>query len=266
MKAFTKAVLLSVLLGTQIMSNSYSNEQAQVCAACHGMNGLSNDPTVPNLAGQQQAYLVSQLKAFKNKKRNNALMNAIAANLNDDEINALATFFNQQNLNRPNSNEVVSKGVLGSTLKNNQLEFPKDFPSAYSQYTTVNREDNKQVRHLYLDNESMQAFKTKGVLPIESTLVMAIYKAKLNDESQLIEGSDGFYQKDALAAYAVMRKELDWGSKLPTEIRNGDWKYGFFKPNKEHHQTRNIAKCMACHKPLSDQEFMFSFDSLKGNQ
>jgi len=263
MKAIIKAVVLSVFLTSQVISNLHANEQAQVCAACHGATGISSDQTVPNLAGQHKVYLISQLKAFKSKQRNNAIMNAIAANLSDDDINALATFFSQQSKDKSQIDKVTNKDALGSILKNSRLAFPADFPSGYSEYTTVNRADNKQVRFLYLDNASLQAFKDNGALPNNSTLVMAIYKAKLNEHGEALEGQDGFYQKDTLAAYAVMKKELGWGDKLPKEIRNADWKYGFFKPNKEHHPTRNIAKCMACHQPLSDQEFMFSFDSLK---
>ena len=38
---------------------------AEVCAACHGLNGVSVSDTIPNLAGQRAAYIESQLKAFK---------------------------------------------------------------------------------------------------------------------------------------------------------------------------------------------------------
>jgi len=262
MKISISIVLLVAFLNTLIVQNAYANQQAQVCTACHGTNGISTDPNVPNLAGQQQAYLVSQLNAFKSKDRKNPLMNAIAANLSNDEINALATFFNQQKSAALDIEQATVSGSLSSVIKKNQLTFPANFPSDYQLYTTVNRDDNKQVRYLYVDNAAMKVFKQKGELPINSNIVMEIYKAKLNDAGEPMKNNDGFYQKDVLAAYATMKKEQGWGKKIPQEIRNGDWKYGFFKSNKEHHPTRNIAKCMACHQPLSAQEFMFSFESL----
>ena len=61
---------------------------ASVCAACHGMNGVSVSDTIPNLAAQRAAYLEAQLKAFKDGLRRpagavspTATMAAIAAQL-----------------------------------------------------------------------------------------------------------------------------------------------------------------------------------------
>ncbi|MEJ8814366.1 c-type cytochrome [Variovorax ureilyticus] len=40
-----------------------------ICASCHGPGGVSTSPVFPRLAGQQELYLVAQLKAFKSKTR-----------------------------------------------------------------------------------------------------------------------------------------------------------------------------------------------------
>ena len=42
---------------------------AQVCSACHGMNGVSVTDTIPNLAAQRAGYIEAQLKAFKDGLR-----------------------------------------------------------------------------------------------------------------------------------------------------------------------------------------------------
>jgi len=70
--------------------------KAAVCAACHGANGISPIPTYPNLAGQNEGYLVVALKAYKNTERSGAqamIMQAQAAALSDDDINNLAAYF-----------------------------------------------------------------------------------------------------------------------------------------------------------------------------
>lgn len=70
--------------------------KAVVCASCHGADGIALVPTYPNLAGQNAEYLVSALKAYRSKERqggNAALMQAMAANLSDDDINDLAAYF-----------------------------------------------------------------------------------------------------------------------------------------------------------------------------
>jgi cytochrome c553 len=70
--------------------------KAAICAACHGVNGISPIPTYPNLAGQHEGYLVEALHAYKNKQRISAqamIMQVQAAALSDDDINNLAAYF-----------------------------------------------------------------------------------------------------------------------------------------------------------------------------
>ncbi len=49
------------------------------CAACHGATGQSSIPIYPNLAGQQAAYTVKQLKDFQSGARKDPTMGALAA-------------------------------------------------------------------------------------------------------------------------------------------------------------------------------------------
>ncbi|WP_372986008.1 c-type cytochrome [Marinobacter sp.] len=70
--------------------------KAAVCAACHGQNGMAQIPTYPNLAGQNEQYLVSALKAYKNKQRSGgqaAIMQGQAAALSDEDIANLAAYY-----------------------------------------------------------------------------------------------------------------------------------------------------------------------------
>lgn len=70
--------------------------KAAVCAACHGKDGIAQIPGYPNLAGQNEAYLVSSLKAYKNKQRGGgqaAVMQGQATGLSDDDIANLAAYY-----------------------------------------------------------------------------------------------------------------------------------------------------------------------------
>lgn len=70
--------------------------KAAVCAACHGANGIALMPAYPNLAGQNEPYLVSSLKAYRDKQRNGgmaAIMQMQAAGLSDDDIDNIAAHF-----------------------------------------------------------------------------------------------------------------------------------------------------------------------------
>lgn len=67
--------------------------KAAVCAACHGMAGISANPLWPNLAGQKDQYMVKQLKAFKDGTRKDPLMTAQAVALSDADMENLAAHF-----------------------------------------------------------------------------------------------------------------------------------------------------------------------------
>jgi cytochrome c553 len=67
--------------------------KAQMCQACHGADGLSQVPDAPNIAGQVEGYLVTQLQAFKTGARKNEAMSLVAAGLSNQDIDDLAAWF-----------------------------------------------------------------------------------------------------------------------------------------------------------------------------
>jgi cytochrome c553 len=67
--------------------------KAASCAGCHGANGISAVPTYPNLAGQKEAYLAKQMKAFKDGTRKDPTMNAMAAPLSDADMANISAFY-----------------------------------------------------------------------------------------------------------------------------------------------------------------------------
>ncbi|WP_421235236.1 c-type cytochrome [Aeromonas enteropelogenes] len=67
--------------------------KAAVCAACHGIAGKASVPVYPHLAGQQEAYLLKQLKAFKDGSRKDPLMVPFMAPLTDADMENLAAYY-----------------------------------------------------------------------------------------------------------------------------------------------------------------------------
>jgi cytochrome c553 len=60
--------------------------KANQCFACHGENGTSPVAEQPNLAGQNEAYIVAQLKMFKAKHRNNPVMQSFVDPLSEQDM------------------------------------------------------------------------------------------------------------------------------------------------------------------------------------
>jgi cytochrome c553 len=66
--------------------------KAAVCVGCHGANGQGVPPN-PALAGKPEDQFVEALKDYKSGKRNNAVMKAFAAPLNDQDMANLAAYY-----------------------------------------------------------------------------------------------------------------------------------------------------------------------------
>src|SRR5256712_10909855 len=68
--------------------------KAQLCAACHGDKGVPADPkTIPVIWGQEQSYLMKQLRDFRNGERSGAIMSPIAKDLAEGDLRKIAAYF-----------------------------------------------------------------------------------------------------------------------------------------------------------------------------
>src|SRR3989442_7080821 len=68
--------------------------KAQLCAACHGDKGVPTDPkTIPVMWGQEQSYLMKQLRDFRNGERASAIMSPIAKDLAEGDLRKIAAYF-----------------------------------------------------------------------------------------------------------------------------------------------------------------------------
>lgn len=95
MKKTTLTLLTSALFSFSAMAADIEAGKAKavVCAACHGQDGISPSPIWPNLAGQKEAYLVKQIKAFKTGERKDPSMAPMVAALTDADIENLAAYY-----------------------------------------------------------------------------------------------------------------------------------------------------------------------------
>jgi cytochrome c553 len=71
---------------------SYAQRFAGLCAACHGANGRTGDPLIPVLAGQPSLYAITQLFLFREGRRSNEAMTAVAKTLTDDDLRGFSDF------------------------------------------------------------------------------------------------------------------------------------------------------------------------------
>jgi cytochrome c553 len=75
---------------------------AAACAGCHGEQGVSTNPTAPNLAGQDAQYLAAAIKAYKDGTRDDATMKGLVTSLDGGAVQNLAAFYRAQAPQPPN--------------------------------------------------------------------------------------------------------------------------------------------------------------------
>lgn len=75
---------------------SYAAMLSNTCNGCHGTDGHSAGPNMPNLGGVGSNYIVEQMKNFKSGERKSSIMGRLAKAYSDEDIAAMASFFSTQ--------------------------------------------------------------------------------------------------------------------------------------------------------------------------
>ena len=66
---------------------------ANICASCHGENGVSLGPQFPHMSGQSAFAIYKQLHDFKNGARTNEIMAGVVQDLDDEQMADVAAHF-----------------------------------------------------------------------------------------------------------------------------------------------------------------------------
>jgi len=95
-----RIALVGALLGA-ITSGSLAHaadsaagkEKAELCAGCHGDNGISQTENIPSLAGQQDQFIQWQLVYFRAGSSKNEQMQPVVEQINNEDIRNLGAYF-----------------------------------------------------------------------------------------------------------------------------------------------------------------------------
>lgn len=92
-------IRLDSLFGNPAAMDAAANKgagKAALCAACHGSDGNSLKPEIPNLAGQNTSYILEQLVKFSDGRRKEPVMQSMTEQLTVDEKVNIALYFTKQ--------------------------------------------------------------------------------------------------------------------------------------------------------------------------
>ena len=89
-----RVALAAALLVSPAAAYSGSiDERADICAACHGLNGLPEDMRIPIIWGQNAGYLSLQLRDLQKGERQDPLMSVIAHDVVKEDALEFAEYF-----------------------------------------------------------------------------------------------------------------------------------------------------------------------------
>jgi cytochrome c553 len=226
------------------------------CEACH--TAISAQSATPHLAGQRESYLAKQLKAFKAGDRKDPFMSAIAMQLSEADIGNMAAYWSSQ---AAGSDATTSE--IAMAARKTHMAFPPEFPRGFVLYLTANDADRNTVNKYYINTAGFAAAKANQPLPSGTVVIVSHASAKLAANNKPIAAKDGSWTVDKLDSYAAMETRTGWGKDIPELLRNEDWNYALFNPDKTAHNEVNQAACLACHKPQAAVSYVFSFKELR---
>jgi cytochrome c553 len=89
-------------------------ERTLLCRRCHGSDGNSLQPDVPNLAGQNAKFLLEQIEKFATRQRDDFVMSELAANFTPEDKVNIAVFYHSKTVKPQSVDE--KRASKGKTL------------------------------------------------------------------------------------------------------------------------------------------------------
>ena len=222
----------------------------EACQACHGRNGISLSATIPNLAGQKPGYLVNQLMAFKKGERKNDFMAAIAGQLSEAEIHGFADYWASLPGALPEGHAQAGPGAPAIPSR---TSLPADFPKGFTLYETASAEGT--VIQRYANAIALRAAHSGQALP-DGAMIVVVNHAAQKDAS-------GAVTAGVVTSYTAMESRAGWGADIPPLLRNGNWDYALFAADRTRRDSLNQAQCLACHKPVAADSYVFTMKALR---
>lgn len=110
-------IVIALCIPQIVLADAVAGQKkAQVCAACHGVDGNSPSGQFPVLAGQTSRYLYLQLKDFKEGRRQDQVMSPLVVNLTKEDMLDLADYFSSQTPLASNFKADSEKVAEGKTI------------------------------------------------------------------------------------------------------------------------------------------------------
>jgi hypothetical protein len=154
--------------------------------------------------------------------------------------------------------------LTASAAEDVVLELPAGYKTSFDNYLTADRLNQEdQVIVLYANSIARTGARSDGKLPFGSVLVGEIYKAKTDVDGTIVESQLGRRIPSELSAIVMMERRDGWDDQYPDELKVGDWEFEVFSPTGDN-LGKDTTACRECHHPLTDSEFVWSYEHIGG--
>lgn len=166
---------------TRTAAVAEGKNNASFCANCHGETGNSKYPEVPNLAGQNPDYLLTQMKKFETGARKDDFMQRLIKVLGDRERATIALYYADSTVvpARPRPGPTASQGAAHFTKLCAHCHGPQARGSE-----TIPRLAGQQARYLRVSLDRYRSANGDRVFPL---MTMATSQIPATDVDAVID-------------------------------------------------------------------------------
>jgi len=140
------------------------------------------------------------------------------------------------------------------------------FPENYDQgvkWLVIDHFDRKELHEYFVTRAAVPAARRGQEMPNGTVFTMVSYSVLLDADGNPRRGADGHFLKGEIAGYGVMEKKSGWGAEYPPELRNGEWEYRVFTPQKTPNVQMKLSACFECHRTQASHDFIHAYEKLQ---
>jgi hypothetical protein len=167
-------------------------------------------------------------------------MEAVAVQLSDTEMNAVAQYWSNQPAGGGGDPHAVAAGPAIPS----RMAFPAAFPNGFTLYQTATT--NGAVSERYANAAALAAARAGRPLP-DGSVIFVVNRPAAGAPP---------------ASYTGMEARAGWGAAVPALIRDGDWDFAVFNAQRARNDGLNQAQCLACHHPQAANSYVFTLAEL----
>jgi cytochrome c553 len=159
----------------------------EMCAPCHGKNGISEQPTVPSIGGQWNDYVVLALYQFRAKHRPSEVMEPLAAPLADSDLGNLAAYYSALKPWAPVRQSSAAAEVAGPPLTQRRLCVQCHAPGLPGQQS-VPRIAGQQIEYVTAQLKSFRAGTRGDIDGNMTSAVQGLTDAEIDTLADYVSG------------------------------------------------------------------------------